>query len=256
MLLWNSLWEQERERQPHRQTECCLAWTPCHLRQSLPSLVPIVKLGVEGQLDKVTPESPAALKSKDLVTKPCDVAMMIILFKDQSQEARQREKTRSYRVLVDSRAEGHPAQGSSHPTHPDLLEGPWRKGLEMRKGWLLLDSHPRSEPLHQFPSVQWGHLRGAPDTWVLGTRKGGRSLLGSCPGKGGMVGLLGCVESWPHNWAQIIPLLLSGGQGLQGVCLRIKGSFSKNGAGAEREGGCRAAKVSSLEGKTLRAGLR
>lgn len=91
---------------------------PCHLGQSLPSLVPIVKLGVEGQLDKVTPESPAALKSKDLVTKPCDVAMMIILFKDQSQEARQKEKTRSYRVLVDSRADGTPSPGLFPPHTP------------------------------------------------------------------------------------------------------------------------------------------
>lgn len=63
------------------------------------------------------------------------------------------------------------------------------------------------------------------DTWQpYGVR--GNSLA-SAQGRAFWV----CVESWLYNWTWIIPLLLSVGQGLQRVSLRIKGRFSRSGEG-------------------------
>lgn len=98
---------------------------------------PSVKRGVEGQLEKVTLESLAVLKSWDPVTT-CEVVMMIVLFTDKTSEAKRREEPHSHSILVGGRAEGHPSQCSS--IGPDLLAGPWKKSLDMTKAWLLLGS--------------------------------------------------------------------------------------------------------------------
>ena len=177
--------------------------------------------------------------------------MLIVLFTDKAPEAEQREETHSHSILVGGRAEGHPSQCSSHTTCPDLLAGPWRKSLERTKAQLLLGSPSQVQTPPRGSRYGLGTSEELQARGYLAALRSERSLLGFCPGKARMAGLSGCGESWPHNWTRIIPLLLSVGQGLQGVYLRIKGRFSRSGEGAQRQGECSSAEAFSLEGKKL-----
>lgn len=82
------------------------------------------------------------------------------------------------------------------------------------------------------------------------TLQGVGPSLALAQGKAGWHGFMVCAEQAPTLGPDNTPPLIRG-QGLRGVCLRIKGKFSRNGEEAENKSRCSSTAAASMIGKNL-----